>query len=249
MDTEALPTVSVIMAVRNGARYLADTLESVIAAQTHPPLEVLVIDDQSTDDTREIAQRFVPQGVRVIPKERPGIADSRNLGVQLARGELLAFNSHDDLWEPDKLRLQATFMREHPEVLFCIAHVRTFIDPAEELPPGFPRERLGVSVPGYLPETLVARRAAFDRVGPFDPTLEQADDTDWFARAQDLGVTMAVLPDCLVRKRLHATNITYRPSRAVNTRRELFEVLRRKLERRRTLSSDPNEDPSYESGS
>lgn len=229
-----LPTVSVILAVKNGARYLAAALESVVVAQTHPPLEVLVVDDQSGDNTREIAERFAPRGVRFIANPTPlGIAASRNLGVARARGELLAFTSHDDLWEPEKLRVQAGFLRDRPATLFCLAHVRCFVDAGETLPTSFPRVRLGESVPGYLIETLVARRAAFARVGPFDSTLAQADDTDWYARAQDLGVEAAVLPDCLVRKRLHATNITYGPAHVGRARRELLEVARRAVERKR----------------
>ena len=242
MDSEApLPTVSVIIAVKNGARYLATTLETVLDTQTHPPLEVLVIDDQSDDGTPEIARSLVSRGVRFVANPAHlGIADSRNLGVQLAHGELLAFTSHDDLWEPDKLRLQATFMRDHPEILFCLAHVRSFVDPGQEPPSGFPRDRIGVSVPGYLIETLVARREAFTRVGRFDSALKQADDTDWYARAQDLGVPMAILPDCLVHKRLHATSTTYHPARANQSRRELLEVIRRSVERKRARTANPD---------
>ena len=236
--SEALPTVSVILAVKNGARHLAATLESVVT-QTHRPLEVLIIDDQSEDDTRKIAESFAARGVRFIANPDPlGIAGSRNLGVRLARGELLAFTSHDDLWEPEKLRVQAAFLRDRPEILFCITHVRCFLDPGEEPPRGLSRERIGADVPGYLPEALLARRAAFDCVGLFDTTLKLADDTDWYARAQDLGVARAVLPDCLVHKRLHATNNTYQPAHGGRLQPELVQVAHRSLARKRARQAE-----------
>jgi glycosyltransferase involved in cell wall biosynthesis len=234
-----LPSVSVILAVKNGADYLAAALETVLA-QTHPPLEVLVIDDESEDETRAIAEGFAAAGVRFIANFPPlGIAGSRNLGVTLARGELLAFTSHDDLWDREKLRVQSEFLRDHPEVAFCIAHVRCFVEQGKEAPRGFPMERIGVPVPGYLIETLVARRSAFELVGPFDTTLKQADDTDWYARAQDLRVTHAVLPDCLVQKRLHTTNTTYRPANAGRLQRELLEVVRRAVARKHASAQPP----------
>ncbi len=240
-----LPAVSVVLAVRNGARYLADAFESVLVAQTHRPLEVLVVDDQSSDGTREIAESFAAQGVRFIANpERLGIAGSRNLGVKLARGELLAFASHDDLWEPDKLRLQAACLQAQPELFFCLAHVRCFVEPGEEPPRGFAPDRLNVSLPGYLIESLLARRTAFDRVGWFDTTLRQADDTDWFARAQDLGVARAILPECLVHKRMHATSNTYQRPHG-DRLYELVQVVHRSVQRKRLpATASPEEQPS-----
>jgi glycosyltransferase involved in cell wall biosynthesis len=237
--SESLPAVSVILPVRNGAAYLQAALESV-AAQTHRPLEVLVLDDHSTDATGVIAGRFTQDGVQYIPNPPcSGAAALRNLGVSLARGELLAFHAHDDLWEPEKLRIQAAFLRDRPEILFCITQVRCFVDPGQEPPRGLARERIGVAVPGYLPEALMARRAAFDRVGLFDTTMKQGEDTEWYARAQDFGVPMAVLPDCLLHKRLHATTTTYGEGRTDLLQRQLVRVARRTLERKRAAASQP----------
>jgi len=239
MASETLPTVSVILPVKNGAAYLAAALESVVA-QTHRPLEVLVLDDRSSDGTGEIAGRFAEYGVRFVANPPcAGAAALRNFGVEIARGELLAFHAHDDLWEPEKLRVQAAFLRDRPEILFCITHVRCFVDPGQEPPRGLSRERIGVDVPGYLPEALLARRAAFDRVGLFDTTMKQGEDTDWYVRAQDFGVPMAVLPDCLVHKRLHATTTTYGAGRTDLLQRNLVRVAHRALERKRAAASQP----------
>jgi glycosyltransferase involved in cell wall biosynthesis len=239
MASETLPTVSVILPVKNGAAYLESALESVVA-QTHRPLEVLVLDDHSTDATGEITGRFAQYGVQFIPNPPcSGAAALRNFGVALALGELIAFHAHDDLWEPEKLRIQAAFLRDRPEILFCITHVRCFVDPGQEPPRGLSPERIGIDVPGYLPESLLARRAAFERVGLFDTTMKQGEDTDWYVRARDLGAPMAVLPECLLHKRLHATTTTYGAGRTDLLQRQLVQVARRTLERKRAAASRP----------
>ena len=102
-----LPSVSVILSVKNGAQYLEESLRSVLA-QDHRPCEILVLDDRSTDETESITRPFATDGVRFIANRSPlGIAGSRNAGIQLAGGQLLAFASHDDIWVPHKLRKQA----------------------------------------------------------------------------------------------------------------------------------------------
>src|SRR5688572_14285424 len=105
------PFVSVIMPVYNGARYLAESLASA-EAQTYPHFEIVVINDGSHDASGEIAQNF--PHVRYWEQENQGIAAARNRAVSLARGELLAFLDHDDLWAPTKLELQVRYMQEHP---------------------------------------------------------------------------------------------------------------------------------------
>lgn len=194
------PAVSVILVVRNGEAYIADALESVYASSIQP-LEILVVDGASSDRTVEIARAF--RSVRVIPQQSSGVTEAYNEGIAAARGELVAFISHDDRWLPGKLDAQVPLMQERPELLFTVAHVRHVLD-GDVPPPGFRVELLDRSVPGLIMETLVARRAAFDVVGPLDPTFGSGSDTDWFARALDAGVPMAVLPETLLEKRIHA---------------------------------------------
>ena len=232
MGESEWPTISVVLPVKNGAAYLAESLRSVIE-QDQPPLEILLFDNASTDATPEIAQAFV--GVHYIRNDPElSIAASRNAGVRLARGELIAFASHDDLWTPEKLRLQAESFLRDPGLEFCVAHVRCFLDPAiETAPAGLPNERIEHDLPGWLTETLVARRRTFELVGPFDEEMRQADDTDWLARAQDLGVNWKMLPQTLVRKRIHGGNITYRDDTRARGSREMLEIARRAIERKR----------------
>ena len=111
------PLVSVITPTYNRAYCLPRTLDSALA-QTHADLEILVVDDGSTDDTRAlIAQKYAKEPrVRYIYQENQRVAAARNHGLELARGEYIAFLDSDDLWEPWKLELQVACMERYPDV-------------------------------------------------------------------------------------------------------------------------------------
>ena len=230
-----LPSVSVIVAVKNGAQYLEESLCSVVL-QDHRPCEVLVLDDESTDETESVVQQFAADGVRFIANHPPlGIGGSLNRGIQLARGDLLAFTSHDDLWASYKLSRQAECLMTQPELDYCISLIRPFLDRSIAAPPpSFPSELLGADVPGYVIETLVARRRAFERAGYFDCSFRQAEDTEWYARARDVGLKMKMINEVLVHKRLHGNSTTYGAARAEQSRQHLLRVIKQALERRRT---------------
>jgi glycosyltransferase involved in cell wall biosynthesis len=195
--------VSVILVARNGERFIAEALASVFVSEMKP-LEVLVIDGGSTDRTVEIARAFPL--TRVVAQAGTGIAGAYNQGIDVARAEFIAFISHDDIWEPGKLDRQIAFMREHPGLGYTVSMVRHFLDAGAQIPVGFRAELLDRAVPGLIMEALVARKSVFGQVGLFDPRFTVSEDTDWFARARDAGVPMAVLPEVLVRKRVHGAN-------------------------------------------
>ncbi len=195
--------VSVILIVRNGARFIAEALDSV-REQTVRPLEVLVIDGQSTDRTVEIARAY--GDVSIISQTSSGIANAYNEGIACARGELLAFISHDDRWLPGKLERQVAWFADHPALLLSVTHVQHVLSEGASLPSGFRAELLDHAVPGFIMETLMVRREVFSQVGVFDPAFAVGEDTDWFARVKDAKLPMAVLPETLVVKRVHETN-------------------------------------------
>jgi glycosyltransferase involved in cell wall biosynthesis len=223
--TESL--ISVIMAVRNGERFLREAIGSV-RAQTYRPLEIVFVDGQSTDGTAEIARSY--SEVRYIRQHNTGVSNAYNLGVESARGALIAFLSHDDLWTPDKLTLQADYLREHPEADCVVARVNFFLEPGCTFPSSLREEILDGDHPLRIPETLLARRSAFDRVGLFDPEIPVAADMDWFARAADLGLAVPVLGKVLLRKRIHDRNTSVT---AAENMLDMFDVLRRSSARKR----------------
>jgi glycosyltransferase involved in cell wall biosynthesis len=224
------PLVSTIIIVKNGERFLAQAIESVLA-QDYTPVEILVVDGHSTDRTVDVARAYA--NVTVIHQSGTGTADAYNLGIGSAAGAFIAFLSHDDLWEPGKLAAHVGYMSRHPEVQYTLSRVRFFLEPGCAVPPSFRRELLEGSHEGRMMETLIARRTVFDTVGLLNPELAPTDDVDWFARAGDLGVRMAVLPDVLVARRVHDVNLTWTsPSVHAN----LLKILRASVNRKRTLS-------------
>src|SRR3989442_305927 len=127
-------SVTVIMAVRNGEQYLAQSIESV-RANAYFIQEVILIDGNSTDRTREIANSF--SGVRIVPQEGKGIAGAYNTGLKLVSSDLVAFNSHDDLWDRRKLELQTNLLIDQPQLQIVAGYAQRFLDNPLEIPAGF----------------------------------------------------------------------------------------------------------------
>lgn len=117
-------SISCIIPVFNGERYLAEAVESILA-QTYPPCEVIIADDGSTDGTAEIATGYSAR-VRHVRQENLGAAAARNLGLHAAVGEFVAFLDADDLWHVEKLARQVARFRQRPELDFCISHLQNF---------------------------------------------------------------------------------------------------------------------------
>jgi glycosyltransferase involved in cell wall biosynthesis len=186
------PLVSVIIPVKNGARYLAMAIQSVLD-QDYSRRELIVVDGQSNDQTAQIAHSFAQVRYYYQSKDA-GLAQARNLGIDHAHGEVIAFISCDDLWEKNKLSLQVDYAVQHPETQYTITRVNFFLEPGFSCPPGFRAELLDGDHVGAMPETLVARKGLFHQIGGFDPELVVGEDNDWFVRAKDRNVPWALIP-------------------------------------------------------
>ncbi len=219
--------VSVIIIVKNGERFLASAIDSVLK-QDYRPLELIVLDGHSTDKTQVIAQSY--PDVSYIQQQKSGVSDAYNLGVDNAKGKLVAFLSHDDLWTPDKLTIQVKYMLQHPEVLYTIAKVKYFLEPGTVSPAGFRKELLKGERVGRIMETLVARKSVFEKVGKFDTGLNIAGDVDWYSRANDLQIPMAIIPRVLLHKRIHGTNISLNVD---ENNQNLLKALRQSVHRKK----------------
>lgn len=216
--------VSVIVPVHNGASLLGRTLESV-RSQTYPDLEVVVVDDGSTDHTAAIAERY---GATVLSQANAGVASARNAGVARSSGRLLAFIDHDDLWAPTKIAKQLEALDNTEDCGFVTCHLRYFFD--GEVPSWFRGPTDGTPVPGFVPSTWLVRRETFERVGGFDSTYTHGSDTDWVTRAAELGIAPTILVECLVDYRVHGGNA----SRDVAVfRKDLTGLLRARVRRSR----------------
>jgi len=202
--------VSVIIPTYNRASAVCEAIGSVLD-QTYGDLEVLVVDDGSTDGTAGIvAETFGPDPrVKVLSRPNGGPAAARNHGIRQARGELIAFLDSDDLWEPDKLELQVAQLDAEPDVAL------SFTDRISQDAPGGRtrfREtgfdgRTGIAslVAGNIPIStpcVVVRRAVLESVGLFDETFTCAEDWDLWLRVLSRHRVAAIdRPLTLIRRR------------------------------------------------
>jgi glycosyltransferase involved in cell wall biosynthesis len=226
--------VSVMIGVYNAAPYLAEAIESVLA-QTYRPLELIVVDDGSTDGSGEIARSY-GEVVRYEYQTNAGNGAARNRAVQLASGGLLAFLDADDRFVPDKLDRQHEILESRPDTDMVFGHVREFVSPELSVEE---RESIRAPAPGPAPWTapnlMLIRRESFQRVGPFSETLKVGVTIDWYARAIEYGLHGVMLPDVVLERRLHLANNGLREREA---RHQYLHVLKSSLDRRRAVETE-----------
>lgn len=208
VETEAMTEqeylVSVVIAVYNGGAYLADAIESVMG-QTYRNIEIIVIDDGSTDRTRDVALRFAPL-VRYHYQPNSGIAAAWNQGIKLASGDFFAFLDADDLWTDNKIRQQMNVIGENAKLDIVFGLVKQFYSAelTEE-----ERQKIRCPsdmVPGVSAITMLIRRESFFKVGRFDTQWRKGIFSDWYLRAGECGLVSYMLPQLVARRRLHQTN-------------------------------------------
>ncbi len=215
--------VSVVIPTYNCARYLTGAIESALG-QSYEPVEVIVVDDGSTDNTREVANRF-PDRIRYHYQPNAGLAAARNQGIQLAKGEMVAFLDADDLWLRRKLELQCSVLAEDPAIDAVFSDYQNFSEtvryPAyfqeiglyekckvSRLPGGGLRVADGgffekiVRAHVILPSTFVIRRSCLERVGNFEASLRIVQDTHLWLRMVSRDCVFGFVPEVLVERRL-----------------------------------------------
>lgn len=209
--------VSVIIPTYNRAAYLPEALASV-RAQTFKDYEIVVVDDGSTDSTADLLAGDAD--VRYIACEHAGVAAARNRGVAEAQGEFIAFIDSDDLWLPEKLERQVSYLDAHPDAQLVFCEYKNYFDNPNLADEPAAAALLQVHIQEYLASALI-RASVFDAAGCFQEGLAIGEDTEWTQRLQVLKVDLThKLPEVLYRRRIHGANcmLTYglgeRPSRA-----------------------------------
>ena len=231
------PLVSAIIPTFNGSKYIRETLDSALR-QSYRPLEIIVVDDGSTDGTEAAVAAHAPQ-VAVITQAHRGHPAARNRGVRAATGEFLSFLDHDDLWEPGAIELQMNCFGNEPGLDLAFGHIQNFFSPEMTA-----EERRAVSVPlqplpGLLQGAMLATRKAFDRVGPFSEERDMGDFLDWYGRAMVLGLKTKILPDLVLRRRIHAANFQRTHK---HLRQQYLPVVKQLLDRRRAAAAQELQD-------
>jgi glycosyltransferase involved in cell wall biosynthesis len=223
--------ISVLIPVYNCERYLGEAIASALS-QTMPPIEVLVIDDGSTDGTARVAQSFGAH-IRYVYQPNAGASAARNRGADLATGAFLSFLDADDLWHREKLSRQWTCFAEESELEIVACYLEHFVSPdvADRLTGRIRCPEHPMPAPG--PATMLIRRQALLAVGPFDTAIRCGESIEWYARAVDLKLRCRMIPDVLVSRRLHLDNGS-RMTPEGNA--DYLRVVREALERRRSAT-------------
>jgi len=201
------PLVSVIMPMYNAERFVAQALNSIFA-QDHAALDVIVIDDGSTDRSREIVDWYRDR-IRVIEQPNSGPAAARNAGLAQMRGEFVAFLDADDLWHPAKLSAQLNEFALDPDLEVSICKIRNFWDgdPAQAESELRRREYVPVMV-GIVVQALLVRRSVFDELDGFDTSFRFGEDTDFYVRMSQRGTEGRLIDKELGYRRVHENNLT-----------------------------------------
>ena len=219
-------SVSVIIPVFNGEKHIAEAIDSVLC-QDYSPLEILVIDDGSTDNTIEIVESYGHK-VRLIKQSNRGSAAARNNGIRNARGEYIAFLDSDDVWWPHKIRYQMDSLARSDCTMAYSSFIRWNADKAGVYPSpevefakeANPNASNGERVTGYpYPEllldcivwtsTVIVKKEDLEKAGLFDESLRKGQDYDLWLRLSR-NVKMLALRQPTALYRIHPGNITAR---------------------------------------
>lgn len=192
--------ISVIIPAYNRQDLILESIHSVLT-QNYTNLEVIVVDNGSTDDTINCVARLKEPRITLICEPKRGAACARNAGVRAATGDVLAFLDSDDLWLPDKLTLQLKKLDQGAEMAFT--EYREFVGEDHLAPQDRGLATLSLSV-----ITLMIRKADFLRVGFFDESLRAGEFMEWYARALRLPLQESRLDQVLSLRRIHPGNAT-----------------------------------------
>ncbi len=222
-----MPTISVIVPVYNSAATVAESLESVVK-QTYPDLEILVIDDGSTDNSIAICEQFSDPRIQIIHQQNRGLAGARNTGIRHAQGKYLAFLDSDDLWLPEKIELHLRHLEGSPEVgvSFCRS---SFIDDQGQPLGIYQMPKLRGITPEYLfcrnpignGSAVVIRREVLDEIRfeenlygsvedfYFDDRFRQSEDIEcWLRIALQTNWQIEGIPDALTLYRVNTGGLS-----------------------------------------
>lgn len=208
--------ISVVIPCYNGSRFIEATIRSALA-QTHPPLEVIVVDDGSTDDSAEIIRGIDDGRVRLLQQENQGESVARNRGMDEAKGDWIAFLDADDLWREDKLEKQIAAAQGDATTVAVVGNVHYFGNREEDAPPFDrpPHEMASVEyiceLNAFIPSTLIVRADVPARF----PVWTKYGEDYVFSLELAMAGGVAFVDEPLTRYRIHASGQSSHPATLV----------------------------------
>ncbi|HTS19124.1 MAG TPA: glycosyltransferase family A protein [Verrucomicrobiae bacterium] len=226
------PLVSVVIPTYNYGRYIGETIDSALS-QTHSPLEIIVVDDGSTDDTQARVSTFADR-IRYIHQQNRGLSAARNKGIQEARGEFIALLDSDDLWLPDKLQRQVAHALQHPDTglvateRFAIDETGRRIDHDVQAcaRDGFHNLTMRdlLELAAFSPSSVMIRKEALKLIGGFNETIMGTEDLEMWVRIA-AQFPVARLDAALTAQRFHATSMSHQADSMLRSHRRAINEL------------------------
>ncbi|MEN8153736.1 MAG: glycosyltransferase [Acidobacteriota bacterium] len=232
MNKKRLPLVSIIIPVFNSESYVKDAISSVID-QTFKDIEIIVIDDGSTDKSLEIISGF--KGIKLIKSEtNRGVSHTRNRGIRESRGEYIAFLDSDDFWINEKLDKQIKILLKNRSIEGIYGKFKNFFENGVIIPEYISKQMFLRPEFGKVKNigTLLTERKVFEKIGMFNESIRSGEDLDWFIRANDSGVNFKFVPEILMHRRLHGSNLSYD---SFDNKKYLLEIFQNSINRKRTI--------------
>lgn len=206
MRTNSL--VSCVIPVFNGERFLGEAIESVLA-QSYSDIEIIIVDDGSTDGTKYVVGRFGDRAT-YVHQQNAGPSSARNRGIERASGEFVALLDSDDLWHPEKTALQLAQFDARADLAVCSTHMQNFWSKEVEHEVATLQDGRLTEIQPSLGSSFMARRSVFQSIGLLNTELKHRDVQEFVLRAVDHGLGVETLPDVLVKRRIHDANLSRR---------------------------------------
>ena len=201
------PLISILIPTYNNAKYIKQAIESVYA-QNYDNMEIIVVDDGSTDNTKEIVEQY--KDIKYFYTEHKGIPFVRNLALEKSKGEYIAFLDSDDYWLSEKLNIQIQYFKEHPDCEIVFTKYKNFFEEEKiKIDKRAIREKELEAVEYKILPTALIKKTLFEKYGVFDENFQTGEDTELIYRMGKRGVSFDCCIDkVLYMRRLHGNNIT-----------------------------------------
>lgn len=195
---------SIIIPFYNAELFLGEAIESVLE-QSYQALEIIAIDDGSTDKSADIARSY--SRVRYFKQANLGPAAARNHGIRVAKADFIGFHDADDICEKERFKLQMELMQQNQNLEVTYCRIKNFVEPGADVANFLQTPQIMQARMGFISAGLM-KKSVFDRVGLFNEKIRIGEDIDWIVRADNKNICSCSLLEILIRRRLHENNIS-----------------------------------------